>query len=349
VKILAGLLIVFLAGTLAGIVLLPTKFMRKYRFENYWLIYGLVGAVIIPWSLASASVPHLFHLYSKMPWKVLLLPPIFGLSWGLAAMLCGLCASRIGLSLTYALVVGAGASVGSLVPLLFFSIETFRTMAGFFLLFGVAVMIGGLALITHAGRNRERQSPQQSTRSSQQEHAVSLSPSKYLLWLITAVFAGSIGAGLNFSFVFGQPIAVAAQRSGASATNATYAIWALAMLGGMVPNLVYPLVLCVRNNSWNLFLASPGTDVPLSISMGCLLIGSVALYGLGAVFLGPLGTSVGWGIMQIMQIVAGNVSGFLTGEWRGANSSVVRWVLIGLGILVLASGLMAFGNYVQAK
>jgi L-rhamnose-H+ transport protein len=347
-KILAGLLIVFLAGTLAGIVLLPTKFMRKYRFENYWLIYGVVGAVIIPWCLAFGSVPHLLHVYSEMPWKVLLLPPIFGLSWGLAAMLTGLCASRIGLSLTYALVVGVGASVGSLVPLLCFSIETFRTTAGAFLLAGVAVMFGGLILIALAGRKRERQSKQKDAHASRRDGTVSLSPARYLLWLITAVLAGSIGAGLNFSFVFGQPIAVAAQSAGASANHATYAVWALAMLGGMLPNVVYPLVLCVRNNSWNLFLASPGLDLPLSITMGCLLIGSVTVYGVGAIFLGPLGTSVGWGIMQILQIVSGNVSGFLTGEWQGADSSVLRLVLIGLAILTIASVLMAIGNYVHA-
>ena len=78
-------------------------------------------------------------------------------------------------------------------------------------------------------------------------------------------------------------------------------------------------------------------------------MGSTVLYGLGAVRLGLLGTSVGWGIMQIMQIVVGNVSGFLTGEWRLAGARSVRWMLAGVAVLVAASTIMAYGNYIQAN
>ncbi len=119
------------------------------------------------------------------------------------------------------------------------------------------------------------------------------------------------------------------------------------MLGGMIPNLGYGLLLCARNNSWGRFAMSAVPDIPLGMLMGGLFMGSTALYGLGAVKLGFLGTSVGWGIMQIMQIVVGNVGGFLTGEWSAAGSGPTRRMLFGVGILVLASMVMAFGNYLQ--
>jgi hypothetical protein len=32
-------------------------FVRQYRFENYWLIFGLVGTAIIPWVLALSMTP----------------------------------------------------------------------------------------------------------------------------------------------------------------------------------------------------------------------------------------------------------------------------------------------------
>ena len=167
--------------------------------------------------------------------------------------------------------------------------------------------------------------------------------------MLIAVLAGLLSAGLNFSFAFGQDVAAAAQAAGASATSATYAVWALAMLGGMIPNLVYPFVLCFRNRSWSVFRTSPSSDFALSILLGVLFMGSTVLYGLGAVRLGLLGTSVGWGIMQIMQIVVGNVSGFLTGEWRLAGARSVRWMLAGVAVLVVASTIMAYGNYIQAN
>src|SRR5215831_7702225 len=112
-----GFMLVLLSGIMAGSALSPIKFMRRYQFEHYWLIFGLVGTAIIPWLLALSMTPHLRAVYAQLPWKSLLFPPVFALSWGIASMLGGLCVSRIGLSLSYALIIGMGASAGSLVPL----------------------------------------------------------------------------------------------------------------------------------------------------------------------------------------------------------------------------------------
>jgi hypothetical protein len=52
--------------------------------------------------------------------------------------------------------------------------------------------------------------------------------------------------------------------------------------------------------------------------------------------------------MQIMQIVVGNAAGFLSGEWRVAGRTPVRIMFAGLGVLILASVLLACGNYLAA-
>jgi L-rhamnose-H+ transport protein len=345
-SLLIGFILVLLSGVMAGSALSPIKFVRKYRFENYWLIYGLTSTVVIPWALALSATPHLFRIYSQLPWKVLLLPPAFAFSWGIASMLGGLCVSRIGLSLSYALVIGMGASAGSLVPLLYFSPQTLHTPAGHCILLGIAVMLGGLVLVTWAGLQKEAQVAGNAATDNREDHGGARRHS-YPAWVLIAVLAGLLSAGLNFSFAFGQDVAVAAQAAGASRALSTYPVWALAMLGGMIPNLVYPCVLCFTNRSWGVFRASPNSDLGLSILLGVLFMGSTVLYGLGAVRLGLLGTSVGWGIMQIMQIVVGNLSGFLTGEWKLAGVKSVRWMLAGVAVLVIASTIMAYGNYIQ--
>lgn len=341
-RLLIGLLLTVASGVMAGSVMAPMKFMRKYQFEHFWVVYSLAGTVLIPWGLAVATVPHLLGTYGQLPWRVLLLPPSCAFSWGMASMLSGLCVSRIGLSLSYALVIGVGASAGLLVPLSYFSPQTFRSAAGYLILLGVGVMIGGLTLVTRAGQQRER-GPQGQLACA--TGSASSHRNKYFLWIVMATVAGVLSAGLNFSFAFGQQVAKAAQAAGASGTNATYAVWSLAMMGGMLPNLAYPILLCARHNSWRHFASSPKTDVPLAVLMGVLFMGSTAVYGAGALRLGVLGTSVGWGIMQILQIVVGNLFGFLTGEWKAAPSESVRSVLAGLGVLVIASSLIAFGNY----
>ena len=142
-------------------------------------------------------------------------------------------------------------------------------------------------------------------------------------------------------------IGTTAESHGASHTSATYALWAIAMLGGMVPNIAYAVYRCSKNRSWSVFAESPRTDVPLAVLMGVLFMGSTVVYGLGAVRLGVLGTSVGWAIMQIMQIMVGNAGGWLTGEWELPAEKAKRWMLAGIGILIFASLQMAFGNYLE--
>jgi L-rhamnose-H+ transport protein len=341
-----GLALVFASGIMAGSTLSPIKFMQRYRFENYWLIHSLVGTVIIPWTLALSTVPNLLQIYAKMPLHLLVLPPLFAFTWGIASTLGGLCVARIGLSLTYALVIGFGAAAGALVPLLYFSPDTLFTSAGHFILTGVAVMILGLFVVARAGRAKELKE-RATTETPNQHGSDSVIKGSFLVGLAMAIIAGILSAGLNFSFAFGGPIAQAAISAGASRNNATYALWALAMTGGMIPNIAYALFLCVRNQSWTIFLGGARTDMPLSILMGTLFMGSTAVYGLGAVRLGALGTSVGWAIMQIMQIVVGNMGGWLTGEWKLAGSSATRQMIAGLVILTVASIEMAFGNYLE--
>ena len=61
-------------------------------------------------------------------------------------------------------------------------------------------------------------------------------------------------------------------------------------------------------------------------------------------FLGVLGTSVGWALFQIFMIMTANLSGVLTGEWKGAPKSAVYRLSIGLALLAVATVLMALGN-----
>jgi len=52
--------------------------------------------------------------------------------------------------------------------------------------------------------------------------------------------------------------------------------------------------------------------------MAVLCVGAISLYGMAAVYLGPLGTSIGWGLLQIFMIMIATMSEVLTAEWRNA-------------------------------
>ncbi|MGA8216856.1 MAG: L-rhamnose/proton symporter RhaT [Candidatus Sulfotelmatobacter sp.] len=341
-----GLLFVLISGTMVGCAMAPIRFMRSYRFENYWALYNLVATVLIPWGLAFATIPNLLGVYRQLPLHTLLVPALFAFSWGIASTLAGMCISRIGLSLTYALISGVGASAGALVPLLYFSPRTLGTNAGRWVLLGVAIIILGVTIVAQAGREKEGREKVAAAANLGQGLSKSAMQGSFSAGLAMAILAGILSAGLNFSFAFGQDISGAVGPN-VSKLNATYAVWAIAMLGGMIPTLGYALVLCAKNRSWKRFAMTPLRDAPLSITMGVLFMGSVAFYGVGTVKLGLLGTSVGWAIMQVAQIATGNVAGFLLGEWKIAGIHAIRRMFVGLAILTVASVALAYGNYLQ--
>jgi L-rhamnose-H+ transport protein len=339
-----GVVLVVLSGAMAGSVLTPLRFMKRYRFENTWLVYTMAGTMVLPWSLAAATVPDLPGVYRQVPLPSLLLPPAFALCWGLASALSGMCINIIGVSLTYALVIGGGAAMGALIPLVYFSPEKMSSPSGLVVLLGVAVMVAGIALVGLAGRRKEILLERHAS------VAASGAPSQRPLFVrgaIMALTAGVLSAGLNFAFAFGQIVSVAAISQGASVTTSTYPLWALAMVGGAIPNLVIAVTGLARNRSWSLFAVAPSRDLVLSLVMGTFFIGSTVVYGLGALRMGTFGTSAGWGIMQVVQIVVGTATGYVLGEWAIPHRQPRRLMAAGVGVLIAASAIMAYGNYLS--
>jgi L-rhamnose-H+ transport protein len=137
---------------------------------------------------------------------------------------------------------------------------------------------------------------------------------------------------LNYSFAFGQDIAKSAVVLGNQPVHAAYAVWPIALAGGLIPNVAYSLWLLAKNRTWTLF-RSAAPDLLRSSLMGILWMGAFALYGMSATYLGALGTSVGWGLLQIFMIMTATLAGVLTGEWKHAGRSAR--VLLGSGIASL--------------
>jgi hypothetical protein len=110
--------------------------------------------------------------------------------------------------------------------------------------------------------------------------------------VLLALLCGIMAPMLNYAFAFGQDLAVEAVRLGSSPVAAAYAVWPVALLGGLVPNVSYSVYLLQRNSTWAAF-GENCPDVFWPALMGVLWMGAFALYGMSAVHLGVLGTSIG--------------------------------------------------------
>jgi L-rhamnose-H+ transport protein len=329
-----GITLTLLAGLMSGNCMLPMKFTRSWKWENTWLVFSIVSLIILPWMLALSLVSHLFDTYRSLSLLQLAVPFLFGAGWGIAQVLFGISVQRLGLGLAYAIIVGLGAALGTLVPLLTQHRAQVGRVALMEVLAGVAIMAVGVSLSTWGGQIRERHhrpAPQSGPASG------------YLAAVLLAILCGVMAPMLNYSFAFGQDIALQASHLGNTALRSGYAVWPIGLGGGLLPNIAYSLHLLRKNKSWKLFQA-PAPDVFWSILMGVLWMGAFALYGMSAIYLGSLGTSIGWGLFQIFMIMTAALSGVLMGEWKGAPRAARLLLVMGLGSLICATTLLSMAN-----
>ncbi|HEX3891480.1 MAG TPA: L-rhamnose/proton symporter RhaT [Terracidiphilus sp.] len=330
-----GVCLTLLAGLMAGNCMLPMKFNRSWQWENTWLAFSVVSLVILPWLLALGLVDHVFDVYRSLSLIQFSVPFLFGVGWGVAQVLFGISVARLGLGLAYAIIVGLGALLGTLVPLFTQHRSQVHATALVEILAGVAVMVIGISLSTAGGQIRERnQSP---VLHSEQANG-------YTAAVLLAILCGLMAPMLNYSFAFGQDVATQAELAGNSALRSAYAVWPIGLAGGFLPNIAYSLYLLRKKKSWKLFQAT-SPDIFWSVLMGVLWMGAMALYGMSATYLGSFGTSIGWGMFQIFMIMTAALSGVMMGEWKGAPRRARSLLGMGLVCLTGATALLAMGNH----
>jgi L-rhamnose-H+ transport protein len=321
------------AGILSGNCMLPSKFARKWKWENLWFVFSVVSLVILPWGLALLLVEHLFAAYRGLAAAAFVTPLAFGAGWGVAQILFGISVRKLGLGIAYAIIVGLGAVLGTLIPLFFGPPIHVPRAALIKILTGIVVMITGIALTAAGGKKRERKDGDE----IRDERS-------YVTAVLLAILCGVMAPMLNFAFAFGQQLAQQAVLVGNSPVRAAYAVWPIALLGGFVPNVVYSAFLLRRGKSWHIF-RQDRREVIWPTLMAVLWMGAFALYGMSAVLLGTLGVSVGWGLFQSFMIITATVSGILTAEWRSASRSATTLLILGLVCLLLATLLLSIAGH----
>ena len=326
-----GLALTLLAGLCSGNCMLPMKFARRWQWENIWLVFSLFSLVILPWALALLLAGNLRGLYCSLLPGQLLLPFILGAAWGVAQVLFGLSIARLGQALGFAIIISLGSLGGTLVPIFFRHRAVLGTVSGALILSGLAVMLAGIVLSAHAGSRREQ---------GEKKHI----GSGYAMALALAILCGILAPMINYSFVFGQEIAARAVQLGISPIRAAYTVWPVTLAGGLLPNLAYCLFLLSREKTWKVFRGPWLPDAGFAVLMAVLWMGAIAVYGVASVCLGALGTSVGWGLIQILSIMTANIGGLLAGEWTAAPNSARRTLYAGLALLTVATFLLAAGN-----
>ena len=333
-----AVLAVILGGMMQGSFALPMRLERSWSWENIWIVYSFFGLLVIPWAVAQATVPSLLVIYSSVSASALASTVLFGFAWGVANVLFGLSVPKAGMALSFAIVVGMSASLGSLIPLIVSNPERLIKPSGLLVLGGVALTLLGVFLLGSAGRAQEKARANTNISVTRPQKAITAG-------LVLCVIAGVLAPMLNFSFAFGSEIIERASERGVTPGRAVNAIWALALAGGFLSNVGYCVVLLTRNKSWSRFLEIRApSNWGLSALMGILWTCGILLYGWGASLLGELGPSIGWPVFQATIVVTSSAVGFYLGEWDNAEPGTMKMNGIGLAVLASSIVVLSIGN-----
>lgn len=332
-----GLGMVILGGVLQGAFALPMKRMPAWRWENVWLVYAITGLLVFPWLLLWFTVPHPWDIFHRATGATLAEVIIFGAGWGVGSVLFGLGLSRVGMALTFAIVLGITAALGALLPLLVLHPGRLFTRQGYDFLAGLVLVLVGIALCSYAGHRRDVESS---------KAAGGVGHSGFWAGILICILSGIFSPMLNFSFAFGKQLQDLTLAAGAKTAMASNPIWALALAAGFVVNAGYCVVLLQKHRTWRAL----GQGGPAAIYwagaalMGLLWFAGTMVYGVGAAALGPLGAVIGWPVFMAMLIVAGTVFGVATGEWKGARRTTHLYSWLSIAVLIVAIYVISRGG-----
>ncbi|MBL7134292.1 MAG: hypothetical protein ISS78_09360 [Phycisphaerae bacterium] len=329
-----GFFWLLLGAVCGGSFGLPSKYVRKDTpWENLWGPFFLFVTIIIPVALGPVIVKDFFAVYGQAGWSAMLLPLIFGLLWGLGSMTLGMSFAFIGLSLAYSLNYGAQIVTGSMVPMLIHNADQVLTNRGYVVLAGVGVCLLGVIACGKAAFLKERKLGAQAVEALESGQDSAKKP-RMGMGVIIAVASGILCACYSVAYSFAGGIEKAA--AGNPSYSVAWAVMAIIVWGGAVSSLAYCAGLLTKNRTWGHFRKpGAGLAVGLAFLMAVLHDGAIFLFGLGSAKVSDLSTAVSYPVFMSFAIIVGNFHGFRTGEWRGAGSKSIRWILAGIAILIV--------------
>lgn len=331
-----GGVIVLAAAIANASFALPMKWMSRWSWENIWLVWSAVSLLILPLMAAGLTVPQLFAGYGEVAPAVVARVALFGFAWGIAQVLFGLSVDKIGMALSFSIVLGTSAAVGTLVPFVRLHPELLSTRVGAFVIAGVACVLCGMVLCARAGlqRERERDAAIQPTATRSNGGG-----------LILAFISGLCASFMNLGIAFASPILEMATRHGTSSWWSLNAVWLPLLAGGAIPNILYTIHLLVKRRTLRDF-TQEGTSQYwlLCWLMSALWFGSSLAYGVASYYLGTLGPIVGWPVFMSLIVICASLLGWISGEWRTATRHPLQLHAIGIAFLVLALFFLSKGS-----
>jgi L-rhamnose-H+ transport protein len=336
-----GIMLAIIAGVINGSFAAPIKYAKVWKWENIWSVWAIFGMVVFPWAVVLLTIPNPWDVYHGVATKSLLLMVGFGVGFGLAQIFFGLGIAAIGMALNFAIAIGISTVLGFLVPLLAEHRDRVMTSQGAMIFLGALLMLVGIGGCALAGKLKDKHLEAADPRP-RESAAVSMS---FAAGLFICFLAGLGSPLINFGLAFGEPLLARAAAQGVAPSSQPNVIWAPVASAAFLPYIIYCIYLWKKNKTSTLFLAPrTGRNWVLGAVMGLLWFSSTVIYGAVTARLGSMGPVLGWPLFMSAIIIASNVWGLVTGEWKGSGSRALNTMLGSILFLIFGFAALAYAG-----
>jgi L-rhamnose-H+ transport protein len=346
---LLGVLFHWLGGLAAASFYVPYRSVRRWSWEIFWLTGGIFSWLVAPWFFAGVQTSDLAGVLARTPpatagWCVL-----FGMLWGFGGLTYGLTMRYLGLSLGMAVVLGLCTVFGTLIPPIFqgdFAAKLIDTASGRIVLLGLGVTVLGIVVVALAGARKDAALPDATSNGAIAEFDLRKG-------IVVAIFSGVMSSCFAFGLAAGEPVRALSAAAGTGPLWTGLPVLCLVMFGGLLTNGIWCAWLIARNRSAGQWIGRGAERAPLLANfLLCALAGTAwyfqfFFYTMGESQMGRFGFS-SWTLHMASIIIFGTLWGFAFREWKDARAGVRAMVWSGVGLLVLATIIIGYGNSIAA-
>lgn len=380
-----GVLFHWLGGLASGSFYVPFRGVKRWSWETSWLVAGVFSWLIAPWFFALLNTKDVVAVLSETPGDTWFYTYLFGALWGLGGLTFGLTMRYLGMSLGMAVALGYCTVFGTLIPPIFkgeFASKLLEPENGRWVLAGLVVCVIGIVVTALAGRAKESEMSVEQKRETVKEF-------DFKKGILVATFSGIMSACFAFGLSAGSKISELSKAHGTAEIWTGLPVLIVVLAGGFTTNFIWCLILNIRNKTGYEYLAAEQrhpahgkdqsvienpTDAP-AVEMaeqarhsqngndrripllGNYLFAALAgttwyfqffFYSMGETQMGDYKFS-SWTLHMASIIIFSSIWGLALGEWKGASAKSKGLLFAGLGILILSTIIVGYGNYIGGQ